>query len=317
MGGAARPLAAAPDLTQGIGAGLALLTHEAEITTRAGLLRGQAVLVGGAPDLVVIVPGGGPIDRDGNGPMIGLHSDSYRLLADGLAAQGISSIRIDKRGFFASGGADTSLVSIADYAQDLRDWVEQTRSDAACLWLAGHSEGGIIALVAALAPPQGLCGVILMATPGRPVGQLLLDRMTESTLLRPFLPEVQAIVADIEAGRLREADAMPALLRPFFTPQVQRHMTDLFRHDPALIARIWDGPALIVQGDRDIQIPVEDASALAGAMPQARLVVLAGATHMLKTDTPGQPFASYFDPSLPLHPDLVQTIAEFIRTHQP
>lgn len=313
---------------EGLGLGL-VLPQEVEITNRSGPLRGQAALVPGAMDLVLIVPGGGPIDRDGNGLVIGLETDSYALLAKGLEAQGISSIRIDKRGFYRSrvmthdgdgvpiDGAMLRGVKIADYAQDLRDWVDFAQPQARCVWLAGHSEGGIVALVAALAPPQGLCGVILLAVPGRPVGQLVLRQMDESPLLRPMLPAVRQIITSIEGGQLPEPASIPMVLRPFFPLQVQQHMLDLFRHDPAQIARIWDGPALILQGDRDLQVPTEDASLLAQAMPQAQLEILAGATHMLKEDQPDLPFATYSDPGLPLHPDLVGIVAGFIRTHQP
>ena len=43
----------------------------------------------------------GPTDRDGNNPL-GITSASYRLLAEALAEQGVSSVRIDKRGMFGS-----------------------------------------------------------------------------------------------------------------------------------------------------------------------------------------------------------------------
>ena len=66
-----------------------------------GVLEGEAVAVSDATHAVVIIPGSGPVDRDGNGPPVGLNSDSYRLLAEGLAEHGVASIRIDKRGFTA------------------------------------------------------------------------------------------------------------------------------------------------------------------------------------------------------------------------
>ena len=49
---------------------------------------------------MVIIPGSGPTDRDGNSPQ-GLKAASYRLLAEELAAKGVSTVRIDKRGMFA------------------------------------------------------------------------------------------------------------------------------------------------------------------------------------------------------------------------
>ena len=58
-----------------------------------------------APDkpVVLIIPGSGPTDRDGNNPL-GVSAASYRLLAETLAARGIGSIRIGKRGMGCAGG---------------------------------------------------------------------------------------------------------------------------------------------------------------------------------------------------------------------
>ena len=69
--------------------------------------------------VVVIIPGSGPTDRDGNNPM-GVTAASYRLLAESLAKRGISSVRIDKRGMFGSKAAiaNGNDVTIAAYAAD-------------------------------------------------------------------------------------------------------------------------------------------------------------------------------------------------------
>ncbi|MFM9673587.1 alpha/beta hydrolase, partial [Streptomyces galilaeus] len=93
----------------------------------------------------------------------------YRLLADGLAARGISSVRIDKRGLFASKAAiaDGNKVTVADYVTDIRAWVASARAatGAKCLWLLGHSEGGLMVLAAGDAPD--VCGIITVSAVGR------------------------------------------------------------------------------------------------------------------------------------------------------
>ena len=283
-----------------------------------GALEGEAVAVSDAVHAVVIIPGSGPVDRDGNGPPVGLNSDSYRLLAEGLAEHGVASIRIDKRGFYGSSAAieDPNDVTIGDYAEDVRGWVAKARAFAPCVWLAGHSEGGLVALAAAADPPEGLCGLILIATAGRPMGQLLIEQVKANPAMAPLMPELTSIVADLEAGRTRDPATISAPLQGLFAPGVQPYMTDLFGHDPVLIAQGWRGPALILQGDRDVQIKPLDAELLAKAMPQAERIDLPGATHMLKADQPGQPFATYTDPALPLHPEALPAIAGFLAKHR-
>ncbi|MCE8007224.1 alpha/beta fold hydrolase [Aestuariivita sp.] len=293
------------------------LAETVEIDGPAGPLAAEGIAVEEASHAVVIIPGSGPTDRDGNAPQGGMQSDSYKMLAEGLARAGIASLRIDKRGFFASQTAiaDPNDVTIGDYAQDARDWIARAADLAPCVWLAGHSEGGLVALVAAQSPPEALCGLILMATPGRPIGQLMLEQMRAMPGNAPLMPELEATVAELEAGRTRDPVMLPGVLQPMFSLGVQRYMIDLFSYDPAVIAEGWTGPTLIVQGDADIQIKPLDADLLTHALPQAERVDLPGATHMLKTDVPGQPFVTYTDPTLPLHGDLIPAISGFVDRH--
>lgn len=266
---------------------------------------------------MVIVPGSGPTDRDGNGP--GLSTDLYRLLAEGLAQAGIASIRIDKRGVGFSAGAiaDGDDVTIAAMAQDLRDWVVPAARLAPCVWIAGHSEGGLVALAAAQEPPPGLCGLILMAAPGQPLGRILVQQFRTQPWNAPLAPAVEAAVAELEAGRPVVAEELPAPLRPLFRASVQPYLMDLMAQDPAALAAGWAGRALIVQGDADIQVGMAQADALAAAMPQAERLTLEGATHVLKAQDPANPLATYADPALPLHPGLVPGIAAFLNSHPP
>ena len=59
---------------------------------------------GATSAVAVILPGSGPTDRDGN-QTPAIRASTYRLLAEGLAAEGIATVRIDKRGIGASAAA--------------------------------------------------------------------------------------------------------------------------------------------------------------------------------------------------------------------
>ncbi|MCR9239573.1 MAG: lysophospholipase [Alphaproteobacteria bacterium] len=291
-----------------------LMAEQVQIDGPNGPLAAELIPVAGADHAVVIIPGSGPTDRDGNSPQSGLYSDTYRMLAESLAAQGVTTLRIDKRGFFSSSDAisDPNDVTISEYAQDARDWVAHAAQLAPCVWIAGHSEGGLVALVAAQKPPEELCGLILMATAGRPVGQLMLEQMRAMPANAPLMSDLETIIDALEAGRTSDPSALPRALQPIFTAGVQRYMIDLFSYDPILFAGEWEGPTLILQGNADMQVKPQDADLLAAALPQATMKALTNATHMLKTDVPGQPFVTYTDRTLPLHRDLVPTITEFL-----
>ena len=103
-----------------------------------GALAGTMVRsIEGEGPVALIIPGSGPTDRDGNSPL-GIKAASYRLLAQGLAAQGITTVRIDKRGMFGSDAAvaDANAVTIADYVSDIATWVRRIREEtgAPCVW---------------------------------------------------------------------------------------------------------------------------------------------------------------------------------------
>jgi pimeloyl-ACP methyl ester carboxylesterase len=269
----------------------------------------------GAP-MVLIIPGSGPTDRDGNNS-VG-QSGSYRMLAEGLGARGISTVRIDKRGMFGSKAAvaDPNKVTIADYAADVRSWIRNLRgADAtSCIWLLGHSEGATVALAAAQ-KPDGICGVISVAGSGRRLGDTLRAQLRANPANAPLLDPALTILDRLEKGqKVPDAD-IPALLAPLFRSAVQDYLVDLLAQEPQKLAASLKTPLLIVQGETDIQTSVEDATLLGKAQPAAKLAVLPGVNHVLKIAPAERAanVATYRNPALPIAPAVVDAIAAFIK----
>lgn len=265
----------------------------------------------------IIIPGSGPTDRDGNN-RLGVAAAPYRLLAEALAPQGIASLRIDKRGMFASKSAvtDANDVTIAAYASDIRAWIKLVRTEtgAPCVWLIGHSEGGLVALQAADSD-EDICGLILLATAGRPLGTVIREQLAANPANGFLLEQANAAINALEAGqRVDPANLHPALLG-LFNPSVQGFLISAFAHDPAdLIART-EKPVLIVQGTSDLQVSVADGERLKAAAPNAELALLANVNHVLKwapAEDRGANIASYANPDLPLAEGVAETIVEFI-----
>jgi fermentation-respiration switch protein FrsA (DUF1100 family) len=83
---------------------------------------------------------------------------------------------------------------------------------------------------------------------------------------------------------------------------------------PAEIARVRCA-VLIVQGDMDIQVSVEDADLLHRARPDAREVVLAGDNHVFKrvsARNAAAQQAAYGDPTEPIDSVFVAAVADWI-----
>lgn len=293
---------------------------ETEITAPGplGALGGVLAEPSGARrGVVLIIPGSGPTNRDGDSPA-GVRAGTYRLLSRCLEAAGFASARIDKRGLFTSAAAvpDPNKVVLSDYAADIRSWISvlKAREGAPCIWVLGHSEGGLVALVAAQ-DPTDICGLVLASAPGRRLSDILREQIQANPANAPILPEALSILADLEQGRRVPAERVSPVLAPLFRPAVQDFLIDEFARDPADLIRTVRRPVLILQGERDLQVTPGDALRLAAANPAARLTLLGDANHVLKAvdgDDRAANIAAYRDPALPLAAGVCPAITGFL-----
>lgn len=303
-------------------AAAALSSQEISAAGPFGELRGTWTKASdAAAPVVLIIPGSGPTDRDGNSPL-GISAGSYRLLAEGLGAEGIATVRIDKRGMFGSADAvpDANAVTINDYVSDIRAWVKSIRSTTGsdCIWLLGHSEGGLVALATAQVEPQ-ICGLILVATPGRPLGEVLKEQLRSNPANVSVLSSADAAINTLAAGKHVDHIELPTPLAPLFDPAIQDFLISAFTLDPAELARHVAKPILILQGERDLQLGIPDAMVIKAAAPSAKLMRVPNTNHVLKTvvsDDPPANIATYSNPDLPLAPGIIEVITDFLRSER-
>lgn len=181
-----------------------------------------------------------------------------------------------------------------------------------CIWLLGHSEGALLAELAAQ-KPNGICGVILVSGPGRKIADVMREQL--SIMPDPARGKALAAIAELEAGRL--VPNPPAQPLNLFYTGVQPYLISWMAVNPTQLLSGIKLPVLILQGDTDIQVSIADAKALAAAKPDAKLVILTGVNHLLKQAPADRAanMATYTDPSLPLAPGVVDTIAAFVQEH--
>lgn len=291
-----------------------------------GMLSGTLLMPAGEArtpvPVVLILPGSGPVDRDGNSPL-GIKAGTYRLLAEGLAASGVASVRIDKRGMFASrqAFARPDDVTVSAYADDVHQWLDSARkrTGAGCIWLAGHSEGGLIALAAARGR-EDVCGVILLSAMGRPAGDVLREQLKANPANAPILDEADKVLRELEAGRRVPAESVAPVLQPVFRPAVQGFLISVLQIDPAREAAALGKPLMVVQGEKDLQVTMADARRLHEAVPGSTLLVLPKANHVLKDvegDNRLDNLMAYQHRNLPLSSGLVEGVVRFIRSAGP
>ncbi|HVB03538.1 MAG TPA: alpha/beta fold hydrolase [Chitinophagaceae bacterium] len=283
--------------------------------TVSGNISGTLMLPSGKNRVPValIIAGSGPTDRDGNNTM-GEISDCYKLLAEGLAGNGIASLRYDKRGIGASALAmtDEKKLSLNDYISDAEGWVNQLKQDSRFtgVVIIGHSEGSLIGMMAAHKSPAE--AFISLSGPGMDLESILLIQL-KGQLNDTLYKKAAHILQSLSKGKTTKQ--VPASLSSLFNPEVQPYLISEIRLDPAKEIAKLKIPVLIVQGDNDLQITTGDARRLAQADPRATLIIMHHMTHMLKdaASTRQDNLKTYSDPSLPLDPALIPDITEFIR----
>ena len=253
---------------------------------------------------LLLLQGSGPTDRDGNQPPE-IHTNLLRQIARHLAEQGIASLRFDKRGMHAN---------IKDLPQDpvaLREFMawENFVTDArmAYRWLAsapdvdservgvaGHSEGGLIALQMSQQKRVAPKVLVLLSTPGRPLGEVIEDQLT-ALLERQGATKTQRSHLLAEDARIRAAiQAMaevpgdvPDGLKALYPDYLGRFYQPLLPFDPAKTLEDVRSPVLVLAGGRDRQVsPERDFSLLAARVKQradgSAAFIAPGVSHSLK-----------------------------------
>ncbi|MCV6615517.1 MAG: lysophospholipase [Cellvibrionaceae bacterium] len=284
--------------------------------TATGTLEGSLLLGadGSEKIMALIIAGSGPTDRDGNNPV--MRNNSLKMLAEGLAARGIASLRYDKRGVSrsAAAGAREQDLRFDHYWQDAAAWLAllRQRPGVETLIVIGHSEGSLLGMLAAQRQPVDL--FISLAGGGQSADKILLRQL--SVQAPHLIADAEQAIAKIKQGS--PVSPKGEVLSNLFRPSVQPFLASWFRYDPALELAKLRVPVLLVQGETDVQVSVADALALQRAKPNAKLVVLKGMNHILKPAPPNyrDNIKTYRMASLPLASGLIDSLHAFINDNK-
>ncbi|MFZ6663792.1 alpha/beta hydrolase [Peijinzhouia sedimentorum] len=266
---------------------------------------------GGSSIAILIIPGSGPTDRDGNSPLFQGKNNSLKYLAEFMGEEGISSLRIDKRGIAQSQtGAKEEDMSFEDYINDAAEWVKflKTEKNFEKVLIAGHSEGSLVGMIAVQRCEAD--GFISLAGGGFPLDEVIAKQLEAQPpmVLEPSL----AIMAKLKAGEMEEE--VPQFLFSLFRPSVQPYLITLFKYDPAVEIAKLDMPVLIVQGGMDVQVDDPNGEVLKNALPSADYLYAPKMNHVLKTveeKVLAKQLPVYGDPTLPLDDDLKAGLKAF------
>jgi pimeloyl-ACP methyl ester carboxylesterase len=241
----------------------------------------------------------------------------FLVLSDYLTRKGIVVLRADKRGVGKSTG-DLAAATTADFATDAEAGVAFLSTcpevDPQKIGLIGHSEGGVIAPMAAASDP-GVAFVVMMAGDGVPGDQITVEQARllseaagassektnenaagERELLALVETEKDSAVLDKELREKLAADGVPEAqigmaIKVFLSPWYRYFLT----YDPATALRKVACPVLVLDGSKDLQIaPAQNLPAIRKALEEGgnkhfEIDELPGLNHLFQTAKTGAP----------------------------
>ena len=276
-------------------ASLAALAAERELSFpgfNAQPLKGSVLEGSKHPYFAVLVAGSGPTDRNWSNPLIGKPSHGGRDFALWLQAQGIGSLRYDKRFI---GSKDPSLdISLDAQVGDIRAALQAARklpeAKGRKLLLIGHSEGALLSLLAA----QESDALLLLGLPGQSLHKQILEQVAgqfiqagvPDEITKPNMDYLAESLDRVSAGQPIQAvgeGVLPAisnLVGLLSRPESLAFFRATMELDPWRLAARVAVPHAAVWGEKDVQCwkPIVPASF------KGTVIDLPGANHLLKLE---------------------------------
>jgi len=264
------------------------------------------------PNLVILIQGSGPTDRNGNGFM--MKNDGSKLIAKELAKNGIASYRFDKRIFKMNKfKIREEELSFEDFVKDVNAILEYFKAQDKYqkIIIAGHSEGSLIGMLAA---QNNADAFISLAGAGRSIDKIIVDQLAKQS--EGLAENAQNAFQEIkENGKTSNYNP---LLQSVFRPSVQPFLKSWMKYEPTEEIAKLEIPILIINGSFDIQVDTTEAELLKEANPKAELVILEKMNHVFRKIEGDslENTKAYNEPNRPLHPELISVLVDFIKKEE-
>lgn len=262
------------------------------------------------PKLVIILAGSGPTDRNGNSMMA--KSNTLKLLAEGLSAQGIATFRYDKRSvkMLKDRNPNVDHIKFDDFIEDATTTLTYFKNSTnfSEVYIAGHSQGSLIGMVAA---KEGADGFISIAGAGQTIDKVIIHQIG---MQQPGL-DTMAAESFKELREHGSTTSKHPFLASMFSKQVQPFMLNWMQYDPLTILPDLAIPVFIVNGKEDLQVSVSEAELLFSVKTDAQYLIVDDMDHSLKftsNNNNEQKTAQEFA-SVPVMPELIDSIAAFVK----
>lgn len=262
------------------------------------------------PPLAIIIGGSGPTDRNGNQQM--MKNNSLKFLAEGLYKKGIASFRYDKRIVkqMKNRSVDEKDIHFGDFIDDAVAVLSYFKQDKrfSKIYIIGHSQGSLVGMVAA---QEGADGLISIAGAGQEIDDVIIDQLAKQA--PGLVDNARASFDDLRANGV--SYNYNTGLASIFRKEIQPFIFSWMLYNPQEEIVKVEGPVLIINGDKDIQVQISEAELLKNARPDAEYKIIPKMNHIFKevagNDLENSKTYNQYD--LPVMPELINLIADFIK----
>ena len=260
--------------------------------------------------LVIIIPGSGANDRDGN--QASLKNNSLKYLAEGLAKNKIATYRYDKSALALKKKEDFKEEDVVfdDFINDAIAVVNyfKGKKQFSTITFAGHSQGSLVAMIASKSRADAF---ISIAGAGRQIDEILIEQVVKQSPI--FEEDLKKTFDSLRLGKIDE-DFNPMLVS-IFRKSLQPFWISWIKYNPQEEIKKLNIPILIINGTRDIQVQISEAELLHKANDDSELLIIENMNHILKevkTDDRNDNIATYSNAELTIKEELVKGIAKFV-----
>ena len=263
--------------------------------------------------LAIIIPDSGPTDRDGNQQM--MRNNSLKLLAEGLAQEGVASFRYDKRvlTLLKKNALQEEKLDFTMFINDAVAVVNYFNNQGRFkeVYIIGHGQGSLIGMMAA--QQTAIKGFISLAGAGQSIDKAIINQIA---LQMPDLKD-KATTAFTTLKKEGKVKNYSPALASIFRPAVQPFMASWMQYDPSIEIAKLTIPVLIVDGTKDLQVSIEESARLLKSLPTASIRHIEDMNHVLRITSSDnlENSKSYNNTTAPIAPALVNEITTFIKTH--
>lgn len=262
------------------------------------------------PNLVIIIGGSGPTDRNGNQSF--LKNNSLKKLAEALSNNNIATFRYDKRVVkqLKTGSVDRNIM-FDDFVKDASSVIEyfKNNNNYNHIYVLGHSQGSLVGMLAA--KDNKVDGFISIAGAGQSIDNIVIEQIEKTYPV--FLNDTKRIFSILKKGK--KTDNYPPELASVFNIDIQSFMMNWMKYNPQEEIKNLQIPLLIINGTKDLQVDVKEANLLNELELNSTLKLIDNMNHVLVTIEGDnlENSKSYNEVMRKISPPLIETIISFIK----